>query len=339
MTDVSSSATRKFMIMASISPSLHYNIFVATCTTRHAVKMSSTQTTYEDDPVPFSEDGFIDFRRPHTRHPPDTEADSRRSARPAPKRVVTIDDFRGRPAGYVPRKPVPVPSRPRKIVNGVLQKPNRSSVPGDSVQNPKRPSIIRVPASVPSNRRGWMSSWASIALSLPPANCPVGTYPHPVIGRRIRCPDELPAEPTVPVAQADPAPEEVSASLSLHQDTEPPWQAESMQVLLDALASLGPRRIPDASTADQQSDDSDSPVYRRKDNGRRADRPGRRADGKRGQAAQQKRRGRRYGPGSTRARPIEIEDDSDSDEVLSTSSRASSCTLDDDVPVPGERLW
>lgn len=299
--------------------------------------MSSTQTTYEDDPVPFLEDGIIDFRRPHTRHPPRTEADSRRSARPAPKRVVTIDDFRGRPDGYVPRKPVPVPSRPRQIVNGILQKPNRSSVPGDSAQKHKRPSIIRQPASIPSNRRGWMSSWASMALSLPPANRPVGTYPHPVIGRRIRCPDELPVEPTVPIAQANPAPEEVSANPSLHQDSEPPWQAESMQVLLDALASLGPRRIPDASTADQQSDDSDSPVYRRKDNGRRANRPERRAEGQRGRAALQKRRGGRYGPGATKARPIEIEDDSDSDEVLSTtSSRASSRTLDGDVPVPAD---
>lgn len=297
--------------------------------------MSSTQTNYEDDPFLLMGDVFTAFRRPYTRHRPNTESDSGRSARPAPKRVVTIDDFRGRPAGYVPRKPVPVPSRPRKIVNGILQKPNRSSVPGDSAQKHKRPSIIRQPASVPSNRTGWRSSWASMALSLPPANCPVGTYPHPVIGRRIRCPDELPAEPTVPVAQADPAPEEVSANPSLHQDTEPPWQAESMQVLLDALASLGPRRVPDNSTADQQSDDSDSPVYRRKDNGRRANRPERKAEGKRSQAAQQKRRGRRYGPGATKERPIEIEDDSDSDEALSiTSSRASSCTLDGDVPVP-----
>ncbi|KAK6221553.1 hypothetical protein LQW54_001325 [Pestalotiopsis sp. IQ-011] len=127
----------------------------------------------------------------------------------------------------------------------------------------------------------------------------------------------------------------MSANHSLSQDTEPPWQAESMQVLLDALSSLGPRPIPDASTADQQSDDGGSQVYRRKDDGRRADRPKRKAERKKGRAARRNRRERKFGPGATKTRPIEIEDDSDSDVFLTTiSSRASSCTLDGDVPVP-----
>lgn len=319
--------------------------------------MSSTQTTYEDDPVPLSRDRSVRFRRPYTRRLTGTGADSARSARSAPKRVVTIDDFRGRPAGYVPRKPVSALGRPRQIINGILQNPNSRSIPhnsaqktkgpsisvdsaqtpkspsisGDSDQEPNSPSIPDDPAPAPSNRRGWMSSWASVALSLPPAGSPVGTYPRPVIRRRIRCSDEPSAEPAVPVAQADPALEGISANPSLSQDTEPPWQAESMQVLLDALSSLGPRPTSEASTADQQSDDGGSQVYRRKDDGRRADRPKRNVERKKGRAAQQNRRGREFGPGATKARPIEIEDDSDSDEALSTTS---SRTLDGDVPLP-----